>query len=314
MPVPTALDERDVAGLVHRHQSRHAERGVRPEHERIEEIVVDAPVDHVDALGPLRRAHVDEVVLDEEVAAFDQLDPELVGQERVLVIGRVVDAGREQNHRGIGAGVHRRDRFQRRQQLVRIVLDRRDPMAREQFRKQPQHDFPVLQHVGDAGGRAGVVLEHVEDLGIDAHDVDAADMDVDVVRHLLAVHLRPEHRVLKHQVFRDHAGPQNLASRIDVAQIVVDGLDALLETRAQDVPFGGGQNARQHVEGNEPLLRIGFAVDREGDADAAEQDLGLAPAVVEHVGRHLGEPARQLAIGWPQRPVGARHLVERGRH
>jgi hypothetical protein len=139
-------------------------------------------------------------------------------------------------------------------------------------------------------------------------------MDVDVVRHLLAVHLRPEHRILKHQVFRDHAGPQNLASRIDITQIVVDRLDALLEPRAQDVPFGGGQNARQHVEGNEPLLRIGFAVDREGDADAAEQDLGLAPAVVEHVGGHLGEPARQLAIGWPQRPVGARHLVERGRH
>ena len=58
-----------------------------------------------------------------------------------------------------------------------------------------------------------------------------------------------------------------------------------------------GHDARDDVEGDQPLLRVGFAIDREGDADAAEQQLGLAPAIVEHVGRHLAEPARQLAIG-----------------
>ena len=79
----------------------------------------------------------------------------------------------------------------------------------------------------------------------------------------------------------------------------------------QDVPFGGRQDARQHVEGDQPLLRVRLAIDREGDADAAEQHLGLAPAVVEDVGRHLGEPAGQLAIGGPQRPVATPHLVER---
>ncbi len=75
------VGERDVAGLIGRHQPRHAERRIRPEGERIEEIVVDAAIDHVDALGPLRRAHEDDVVLHEQVAAFDQLDAELVGQE-----------------------------------------------------------------------------------------------------------------------------------------------------------------------------------------------------------------------------------------
>jgi hypothetical protein len=70
-------------------------------------------------------------------------------------------------------------------------------MAGKQLRKQPQHDLAVLQHVGDAGGRAGIVLEHVEGLGVDAHDVDAGDMDVDVVRDFLAVHLGPEDWILK---------------------------------------------------------------------------------------------------------------------
>ena len=187
-------------------------------------------------------------------------------------------------------------------------------MAREQFRKQPQHDLAVLQHVGDAGGRARIVLEHVEGLGVDAHDVDAGDMHVDVVRHLLAVHLRPEHRVLEHQVLGHDAGLENLAPAVDVADVEVDRLDALFEAAAQQVPFGGGEDARQHVEGDQALLRVGLAVDREGDADAAEQELGLAPAVVEHVGRHFGEPARQLAIGGAQRPVAALHLVERDPH
>jgi len=48
---------------------------------RIDEVVVDATVDHVDLARALRGAHVDELVLDEQVAAFDQFDAELVGQD-----------------------------------------------------------------------------------------------------------------------------------------------------------------------------------------------------------------------------------------
>ncbi len=164
-------------------------------------------------------------------------------------------------------------------------------MAGEQLRKQPQHDLPVLQHVGDARRRAGIVLEHVEGVGIDPHDVDAGDVHVDVVRHLLAVHFRPEHPVLEHQVLGHDAGLEDLAPAVDVADIGVERLDALLEAGAQGVPFGGGEDARQHVERDQPLLRLGFAVDREGDADAAEQQLGLAPPIVEHVVGNLAEPA-----------------------
>ncbi len=187
-------------------------------------------------------------------------------------------------------------------------------MAGEQLRKQPEHDLPVFQHVGDAGRRAGIVFEHVEGLGIDAHDIDAGDMDVDVVRHLLAVHLRPEHRVLKHQFFGNDPGLEDFAPAIDVADVVVDGLDALLEPGPQMVPFGGGQNSRQYVERDQSFLGVGFAVDREGDADPAEQQFGLAPALVEHVVGDFTEPPRQLAVGGAQRPVGALHFVERDRH
>src|SRR4029077_1899720 len=110
--------------------------------------------------------------------------------------------------------------------------------------------------------------EYIEALGVDANDIDAADMNVDVVRHLLAVHFRPEHRILEDQFFRHHAGLENLASGVDVAEIKVDLFDALFEPSAHDVPFGGGKDARQNVERDEALLRVRLAVHRKRDADA----------------------------------------------
>ena len=90
----------------------------------------------------------------------------------------------------IAARGPRRDRAQGGEQRVRIVLDRRDAVAREQLREEPHHHLAVLQHVGDAGRRAGIVLEDVEGVLVDPHDVDAGDVDVDAVRHLEADHLR----------------------------------------------------------------------------------------------------------------------------
>ena len=158
-------------------QAGDAERRIRTEGQRIEEIVVDAAIDDVDAARPLGRAHVDDVVLDEEVAALDQFDAELVGQEGMFVIGRIVLARRQQRDRRLAAGARRRDRAQRREQFVGIVLDRRDAMHGEEIGEEPHHHFAVLQHVGDAGGRAGVVLEHIEAVVVGADDVDAGDMD-----------------------------------------------------------------------------------------------------------------------------------------
>ena len=108
-----------------------------------------------------------------------------------------------------------------------IVLDRRDAMAREQFGEKPHHDFAVLQHVGDAGGRARIVFEHVECLGIDAHDVDAGNMHVDIVRHFLPAHLGTERRIAEDQIVRHDAGAQDFARAVDVLDEGVERIDAL---------------------------------------------------------------------------------------
>jgi hypothetical protein len=62
-------------------------------------------------------------------------------------------------------------------------------VAGEQLGEEPHHRLPVLQHVGDPGGGAGIVLQHVEGGFVHAHHVDAGDVDIDPVRHLEPDHL-----------------------------------------------------------------------------------------------------------------------------
>ena len=70
--------------------------------ERIEEVVVDAAIDDVDALEAVDGLHVDDDAVDDQVAALDQLDAHLLGEKTVLEIGAVVDAGSEQDDLGVG--------------------------------------------------------------------------------------------------------------------------------------------------------------------------------------------------------------------
>jgi hypothetical protein len=121
-------------------------------------------------------------VNDAQILALDQFDAHLVGKEGVLEISRV-EAPRRQHRdaRRIAdiVGLHRAQRLA---QQLRIVLDRPHLYPLEQLREELHHRLAVLQHVGDAGRRARIVLEHVEFVLVDAHDVDADDMGVDALR------------------------------------------------------------------------------------------------------------------------------------
>ena len=83
-------------------QPGHAEQGVRAEDERIEKIVVHTPVDHIDTPQACCGAHVNETVVDQQVAAFDQLRANLASQEQVLIESGIVDAGRQERDARVG--------------------------------------------------------------------------------------------------------------------------------------------------------------------------------------------------------------------
>ena len=298
----------DVAGLVGLHDARHAERAVGPEELGIEEVVVDATVDHVDAPRPFGRAHVDGVVIDDEVAPLDELAAELVGQKRVLVIGAVERSGRQQRDRRL-AVLRGIDRAQAGEQRVGVVLDGGDAVLGEEVGRDAHHDLAVLQHVGDARRRAHVVLEDVEILRIDAHHVDAGDVHVDVVRHLDADHLVAERRVVLDQLARHEPGSQDLLLAVDVREEGVERLDALHETGLELAPLAALQDARDDVERDEALGRLGVAVDVEGDADAPEHHLGMAAPRGEIVLRRTVEPAGDPLVGEAGLAAALHHLV-----
>src|SRR5215217_3488646 len=134
------------------------------------------------------------------------------------------------------------------------------------------------------------------------------------MRNLLPVHFRPEYRVLKHQIVRNDSGREYLAPMVDVTNVSVDRVDALLQTALDRLPFGPGEDARDDIERDQPFLRLDVAVNRKGDADAAEQQFGLAPAHVQHVRWLFAEPARQFGIGVPDLAIWRSHFVECSRH
>ena len=133
--MPSALAERHVAGAVGVEQSGHAEDGIGAKGQRIDEVVVHAPVDHVHAAQAAGGAHVDDVVVDHQVAAFHQLDAHLARQIGVFEVRGVVHAGRQQHDVRLAAAFGR-ERAQRGQQGFRIMIDRPDVGVPEQFRER----------------------------------------------------------------------------------------------------------------------------------------------------------------------------------
>ena len=268
-----------------------------PEHQRVEEIVVDPPIDDVDPHGPFRGPHVDDVVAHEEIGGFDELDPELVREEGVLVERRVETARGQQDRRGVPAGRSGRHRAQGGEERVRVVLDGRDPMAGEELREQPHHHLAVLEHVRDPGRRARIVLQDVEGALVHPYDVDAGDVDVDPVGDLEPDHLGTVVKVSEDQVLGDDAGLDALLRAVNVGQEPIERRHPLPQAAFERHPLGRRDDAGDDVEGDQALGRFVVAVDRESDADPSEEEFRLASPRVEDLGWRLVEPALQVHVG-----------------
>ena len=291
-------------------QAGHAEGGIAAERQGVDELVVDAAVDHVDPLRAARGAHEHVAVVDEHILPLDQLDAHFLGEEGVLEIGGVELPGGEHHHRRVLDSL-RRDRAQGVEQEFGIMAHRCDRVCAEQVGEQPHHRLAVLEHVRDAGRRAGVVLEHIEGLGVDAHDVDSGDVGIDPARHPHPQHLGPERVVGEHQFRRNQAGAQDFLVVVDVVEEGVEGVDALDHPGFDDRPFVGRDDPRHDVERDQALDAAFLAVDVEGDADGAEQRVRLIVALLQDLLRHRMQP-RGVAVVRLADPSAAVHLIEKG--
>ncbi len=200
MPFARRVDDRDVPAGVSRDQPRHAQHRIGAEDQRIEEVVVDPAIDHVHLHAACDRAHPHAIVVDDQIGRLDQFDAHRIGEEAVLIIGRIVMTRRQHDAHRLAATPRRRHRLHRLQQAVGIAVDRLDAIFAEQLGAQPHHRLAVFEHVAHPRRRAGIVLQHEELVGPGAHQIDAADMRPDAVRRAHAGDLGAELRVAEDQV------------------------------------------------------------------------------------------------------------------
>ncbi len=213
-------------------------------------------------------AHVDDVVVHHQVAAFDEFDAHLPGEKGVFEVGGVVDAGGEEDDGRIAAqrAIRGASAAQRGEQSLRIVVDGPDAVVLKQGGEDALQDFAVGQHVGDAAGDAQIVFEDGEAAVGQADQVGAADVDVDVARDAKAAHLAPEVTAAIDQFARHDAIVEDLAFVIDIFQEEVEGGDALGQAVLDLRPFARGNDAREQIVGEDALGAFLVAVDGEGDA------------------------------------------------
>ena len=139
----------DVAGAVCIDQAGDPDQGLLTPEDRIQPIVVEPPVDDVDRFEAARGPHEDVVQVDDQVGALHQLDPHLLGQVQVLVVGGIVDSGREEDDRRVVDALGSQPPKVAKQ-LVNVAFDRPDRVAGEEIGQDSLHDVSVGQHVGDA--------------------------------------------------------------------------------------------------------------------------------------------------------------------
>ena len=211
------VGHRDVAGAIRVEQPGTAQRRVGAEDQRIAEVVVHAAVDHVHALEAVGGAHVDNVVVGDQVAALDQVDAHLPREVGVLEVGGVEDSRREQHDIRLRTTLGRQ-RAQRGQQQLRIMLDGPHAITLKELREGPLHHAAVGEHVTHAGWHAQIVFEHHKLACVEPQQVRADHRDVDVARHLQAAHLAPVVFAAVDQLARHHAVVQDLGVEVDIAQ------------------------------------------------------------------------------------------------
>ena len=109
------------------------------------------------------------------------------------------------------------------QQVVRIGLHRTDACGFEDRRESSLERVAVFEKVGGSRRAAAVVFEDVVLAIAGAHEVGAADVNVNVTRDIHATELRTVVCRVFHKIRGDHAFLDDLLIVVDVVEEGVEG-------------------------------------------------------------------------------------------
>ena len=242
------IGQGDVACLPRAHQSGDPQRRISAKRLRIDEQIVDAPVDHVDAGAPMRRVHVHAIVpAHDQVAALHEFATHLLREIRMLEVGGVEHPRGEHDDFRMRA-LPWRQRSQRFEQLRRVFIDRQNRVVLEQFRKHALHHVAVFQHVRHAGRHAQVVLEHVHHAVAAAHQIAAAHVRPHAEARRNAHALGTEVRRVGEEFGGENAVLDDALFVIDVVDEHVQRLYALAQAQFDVLPFLARDNAWDEIE------------------------------------------------------------------
>jgi len=292
------ISESDVPGTVGVEETGHAKCRIRAEAERIEEVVIDSAVDDVDAAQARGGAHIDDVVVREEVAALDELDSHLLSEERVLEISGVGDTRREQDRSGILAirAVIRNQRTERGKQLAGVMIDRPDAVVTEERRENTLENLAIRDHVRNAAGDAKIVFKDSESAVGKADEIGAADADVDVARNVESAHLAAEVLAAVDKIARNDFVRQDAPFVIHVAQEKIEGGKPLGKSFFDFGPLARGDNPREEVVREDAFGAFLAAVNGEGDAFVQESEVRGLLAAAQFFRRKIEEGLVKGAI------------------
>ena len=255
----------DVPRAVGVEQAGDSQHAVGAKAHGIDEIIIDAAVDHIHTAQAAGCAHVDDVVVRDQIAAFDQLDAHLPREVGVLVVRGVEDAGRQQDDIRLWPAFGC-ERPQCAQQQLRVLLDGTHVVPAKHLREDALHDAAIRQHVAHAAGYAQVVLQNDELAVLKPDQVRADDCNVHIARHLQADHVPAKLLAAVDDLARHNAVRENAALGVNVFQEEIECGNALGQPFFHDGPFARRDHARQQIVGKD-LFRAFFAsVDGEGDA------------------------------------------------
>ena len=254
---------------------------------------------------PRRCARVHEAVVDQQVAPLHELRAKLARQEHVLVEGRVVDARRQQHDRRVRLPP-RRQLPQRLVQQPSVVVDVAHAGAAVHPPQAGLDRLAVGDHVRHPGGHPQVVLQHKEPV-VGPDEVRAADGHPHPQRRLHAAHLHAVLRAPAHHVDGDDAIRDDASLAVHVGQEQVERLHTLHQPALQEIPLRRANDSRDEVDGDDALLRLFVAVDREGDALSRE---GVRDALLNAAELLL----RQLRQRLVQQPGALTRLAVRQEH
>ena len=257
-------------------QARDTERRIGAQFQRIAVVVVLTAQHRVDALQAFDGLHPDTAVAHRQIAALDQREAQVAGQQRMLEIRLVVGARRQQHDQRTGALRCTIDHVLRRpaqQRLAQRIEERRQVLHMqfaEHLREDARDDQPVLQRVAGSRRRLGAIGDDPPVAVGRARQIGRVVEQVHAARRVDALHLMQVAAVAEDDRRRDRAGSQQVLRAVDVAQHAVQQVGALRDAGGDLFPFGGREQQRQGVDlpGTVSAFRVG--VDVVGDPVLAD--------------------------------------------